>query len=185
MYNFEILSEYHLSQELLVENSQQFIDLFQESLEDENVEIKVASLKAISSFLSSIDEEDIVLKYKALSKKLLDVVIVVMKQDESQGQQSLEFMIELTQTHPDIWADSVSELIFVVAEVMKNREFEDATRQSASEIVLALSENAAAMLRKFPDQLKDQFFPAIAFMMTEVDYADDLEGWYELKDEEM
>ena len=60
------------------------------------MEIKVASLKAISSFLSSIDEEDIVLKYKALAQKLLNVVIVVMKQDESQGQQSLEFMIELT-----------------------------------------------------------------------------------------
>ena len=34
MYNFEILSEFHLSQELLVENSKDFIDLFQESLED-------------------------------------------------------------------------------------------------------------------------------------------------------
>ena len=36
------------------------------------------------------------MKYKALAQKLLNVVIVVMKQDESQGQQSLEFMIELT-----------------------------------------------------------------------------------------
>lgn len=62
-------------------------------------------------------------------------------------------MIELTQTHPDIWADSVTELIFVVAEVMKNREFEDSTRQSAFEIVLALSESAAPMLRKYPDVL--------------------------------
>lgn len=85
MYNFEILSEYHLSQELLVENSKDFIDLFQETLEDDNIEIKVASLKAITSFLSSIDEEEIVLKYKALSNKLLNVVIVVMKQDEDQG----------------------------------------------------------------------------------------------------
>jgi hypothetical protein len=39
-------------------------------------------------------------------------------------------------------------LIFVVAEVIKNRDFEDSTRQSALEIVLALSENAATMLRK-------------------------------------
>lgn len=79
MYNFEILSEYHLSQELLVENSKDFIDLFQESLEDQNIEIKVAALKAITSFMSSIDEEEIVLKYKALSQKLLNVVIEVMK----------------------------------------------------------------------------------------------------------
>lgn len=41
------------------------------------------------------------------------------------------------------------------------------------------------MLRKYVDELKDKLFPAIAFMMTEVDYADDLEGWYNLQDEEM
>jgi hypothetical protein len=28
MYNFEILAEYHLSQELIVENSEQFLTLF-------------------------------------------------------------------------------------------------------------------------------------------------------------
>lgn len=102
--------------------------MFTESLEDSNIEIKVASLKAITSFLSSIDEEETVLKYKALSEKLLNVVIDVMQKDETQGQASLEFMIELTQTHPDIWGNSVPMLIFVISEVMKNREFEDATR---------------------------------------------------------
>jgi hypothetical protein len=34
MYNFEILAEYHLSQELIVENSKDFIALFSNSLED-------------------------------------------------------------------------------------------------------------------------------------------------------
>jgi hypothetical protein len=28
-------------------------------------------------------------------------------------------------------------------------------------------------------------FPAIAYMMTEVDFADDIDGWYDLQDEEM
>lgn len=53
------------------------------------------------------------------------------------------------------------------------------------EIVLALSENASTMLRKFTDPLKDNLFPAIAYMMTEVDYADNIDGWYELQDEEL
>ena len=79
MYNFEILAEYHLSQELIVENSKDFITLFSNSLEDPHILIKVASLKAISSFLSSIDDEDVVLKYKSLTDKLLSVVIEVMK----------------------------------------------------------------------------------------------------------
>ena len=71
-------------------------------------------------------------------------------------------------------------LIYVIVEVMKNREFEDATRQSALEIILALAENAQSMLRKYQTELKDMLFPAMAYMMTEVDLADDIEAWYEL-----
>lgn len=32
LYNFEIMAEYHLSQELIVQNSKEFIQLFQNSL---------------------------------------------------------------------------------------------------------------------------------------------------------
>ena len=61
--------------------------------------MKVAALKAITSFLTSIDDEEVVLKYKGMMGGLLDVVIAVMQQDEQQGQASLESMIELTQLH--------------------------------------------------------------------------------------
>ena len=88
----------------------------------------MAALRAITSFLTSIDDEEIVLKYKGMMEGLLDVVIAVMQQDEQQGQASMESMIELTQLHGDIWTDSLSKLIYVVTQIMRNREFEDATR---------------------------------------------------------
>lgn len=78
MYNFEILSEYHLSQELIVENSNQFLELFEKTLQENDVQIKVAALKAITSFLNSIEDEQVVLKYKGMMENLLDVVIAVM-----------------------------------------------------------------------------------------------------------
>ena len=148
MYNFEILSEFHLSQELIVEHSNQFLELFTQTLQEDNIETKVASLKAITVFLSSIDDEEVVLKYKQIMAGLLDVVIVVMKEDETQGQASLEAMIELTSTHGDIWGDSIQKLIFVISEVIKNRQFEDGTRQSALEIIGTLAENIPPILRK-------------------------------------
>lgn len=70
--------------------------------------MKVAALKAITSFLSSIDDTDVVMKYKSLTDKLLAVVIDVLKQDEDRGRASLEVMIELTQTHGDIWEGQTS-----------------------------------------------------------------------------
>ena len=62
-------------------------------------------------------------------------------------------MIELTATHGDIWTDSISKVIFVISEVMKNRNFEDATRQSALEVISTIAENMAALLRKKQDDL--------------------------------
>jgi hypothetical protein len=171
------LAEYHLSQELIVQNSNDFLQLFAGALEDNSVEVKVAALKAITSFLSSIDDTDVVLKYKSLTDKLLAVVIDVLKQDEERGRASLEVMIELTQTHGDLWEGQTSQLINVVSQIMKNRDFDDETRSSALEIVVTLSESMATLLRKNPADLKAQFVPALAFMMTEVEMADDLEGW--------
>jgi hypothetical protein len=40
--------------------------------------VKVAALRAITSFLSSIDDEEVVLKYKSMMNGVLDVVIGVM-----------------------------------------------------------------------------------------------------------
>ena len=94
-------------------------------------------------------------------------------------------MIELTATHGDIWADCISKVIFVISEVMKNRNFEDATRQSALEIISTLAENMAAILRKKTDDLQKHLFPALAYMMTEVPLADDLDAWFAEEDTEL
>ena len=128
MYNFEILSEYHLSQDHIVKNSQTFLGLFSQTLQEDDISVKVASLKAITSFLSSIEDTDEVVKYKSMMEGLLDVVIQVMQSDETQGQASLESMIELTHSHGDIWADCMPKLIFIISQVMTNKDFEDATR---------------------------------------------------------
>ena len=85
MYNFEVLSEYHLSQELIVEHSAQFLELFSNTLKEDDILIKVAALRAITCFLSSIDDEGFVIKYKGMMDGLLQVVIAVMQQDETQG----------------------------------------------------------------------------------------------------
>lgn len=68
---------------------------------------------------------------------------------------------------------------------MQNREFEDATRQSALEIVNTLAENMATLLRKHADQLQQHLFPAYAYMMAEVDMADDLDSWLAEEDYEI
>lgn len=128
MYNFEILAEYHLSQELIVEHSAAFLDRFSATLGDGDIHVQVAALKAISAFLSQIEETAVVLKYASMMPGLLDVVVAVLQSDEEQGLASLEAMIELTATHGDIWASCLTKLVTVVSEVLKHKGFGDATR---------------------------------------------------------
>ena len=61
-------------------------------------------------------------------------------------------MIELTNSHGDIWTDSIPRLLFVVSQIMRNREFEEGTRQSALEIISTCAESMPGTLRK---NLKD------------------------------
>ena len=64
MHIFEVLVKYHLPQEEILQNSNQFMTLFLDCLKDSDIAVKVAALKAITSFLGSIDDEQTVLKYQ-------------------------------------------------------------------------------------------------------------------------
>jgi len=58
------------------------MQLFLDCLKDSDITVKVAALKAITSFLGSIDDEATVLKYQELMDGILDVVIDVLRSDE-------------------------------------------------------------------------------------------------------
>lgn len=63
---------------------------------------------------------------------------------------------------------------------MGQKNFEDGTRASAAEVVLALAQNLPASLRKI-DETKTMFFPALIQMLTEVE--EDMSVWSETIDE--
>ena len=47
-----------------------------------NPRVRVATLKALTSFITAIEEEEAVLKYSAMMGTLLNIVIEVLKTDE-------------------------------------------------------------------------------------------------------
>lgn len=82
MYMFELLAEYHLPQDLIVQNQESFMALFSQSMEDTNPRVRVATLKALTSFITSLEDEDNVMKYGTMMANLLNIVIEVLKNDE-------------------------------------------------------------------------------------------------------
>ena len=63
--------------------------VFNQGIQDADVKVRTATLRALTSFLCSIEDEDNVLKYQDMMSQLLDIVIEVLKTDEDQGQASI------------------------------------------------------------------------------------------------
>lgn len=176
MYVFEVLSDCHLTPDQLVTYKDSFMSIFSKSFTDREVSVRVAALKATTSFLTSIDDSDIVLSYIGVIPQVLNTVVEALKEDEEQGRQAIESMNELTNVHPEIWKNNTNQLVNVVSQVAGQQSFENGTRASAVEVVLALAGQIPASLRKI-DETKTMFIPTLVNMLTEVD--EDLSAWAE------
>lgn len=57
---------------------------------------------------------------------------------------------------------------------MKNKDFEDSTRDTALEIISTIAEENPKMLKSLGANIQTCLFPAIAIMLTTVTHEDDL-----------
>ena len=117
MYAFEILSEMHLSSEELSGAKGQFMQIFERALQDSEIIVKVAALKAISAFISSIDDSTVALEFSPVLPMLLDVIVEALQADEDQGRNALESLCEMTSAHPECWKNATSKLLNVSAQI--------------------------------------------------------------------
>ena len=166
MYSFEVLSEMHLSSEELTASKENFKNIFDKALQDTEVLVKVAALKAIAAFISAIDDQDVVMEFAPVLPALLKTIVTVLQVDEEQGRQALDSLGELSAAHPEVWKGATAPLVELASEVCSHKDFEDGTRSAAIEVVLSLSEAMPAALRKL-EETKTLFFPALVKMLME------------------
>ena len=185
MYMFELLSEFYMTQEMMESSHDDFMQIFSKSLQDKQTRVRTATFKALTTHLQMIEDEDLVLKFAPNMGNLLDILVEVIQADEEQGKQSLESLIELTNSFGEIWSQSSDKLIFVSSEVMKNRAFEDGTRESALELVVSVAEQHPRLLKDNVEGVKTQFMPALCVMMTKLENEEDLAAWYETEEEDV
>jgi hypothetical protein len=181
MYTFEVMSEVTLDAEQLSAAKDNFMQIFQKALSDDEVTVRVAALKAITAFCNGIDDADVVLGFAPIIPALLKTVVDALKADEDQGRAALESMDDLARTHPEIWKKEVPQLINVVSQIMNEKSFEPGTRTIAAEVILSLSSEMAAPIRKAAETAT-QYVPALVKMLTEVE--EDEATWLAGADEE-
>ena len=82
MYCFEVLAELNLDSEQLQQRSDAFKTVFNMGLNDADNNVRVASLKATTAFLSSIEDQTVVFKFVDILDLILQIVIEALKTDE-------------------------------------------------------------------------------------------------------
>ena len=181
MYVFERLAECHLSNEKLLEHKDSFYAIFSKSLGDADMKVRVAALRATSSFLLTIEDDSAHDSFKTLMPAILDTVVESLKVEESLGQQALESLVDLAKTHPNFWKENCEQLVLILSHIIKNTDFEEGTRSQAAEMVMVLSTEVPATLRKIP-AMKSEFVPALVQLVTECE--EDMEEWAQSVDDE-
>ena len=83
MYLFEVLSDCHLTPEQLSAYKDNFMGIFAKSLTDREMLVKVGALKALTSFLTSLEDSSEVAAYSEVVPLLLSTVVDALKFQES------------------------------------------------------------------------------------------------------
>ena len=68
---------------------------------------------------------------------------------------------------------------------MKEKAFEDGTRESALEIIISVAEAHPKLLKQNKETMIQEFYPALATLMTKLENEDDLDAWYEVEEEDV
>lgn len=90
MYLIEIICEFAFNDDaMLLEHSTVLEQIFQRGLEDESNEVRVASFKTLTIFLSSINDESLVKKFESVLAILLTKCIEAIKYDQESGKVAL------------------------------------------------------------------------------------------------
>ncbi|CAG8558443.1 24474_t:CDS:10, partial [Racocetra persica] len=153
--------------------------VFSANLRDaNNATIRMTSLKAAVAFMLETDQPNRT-SFAELMPQMLEVLSpLVAQRDEDGLVDGIMVFIELGENLPRIFRPVLPIVMPFAINIMKDKTFEDGTRQTALELLLTLSEASPSMMRKTPDFCL-QVIPISLEMMTELE---DDEGWYTTDD---
>lgn len=156
-------------------------NIFGAGCTDPDMDVRLACLKATIYFLLVADPPAREMM-AALVPHLLNVIQLnqilpaVMQQPdkEEMAVESIGYFIELAEAFPKLFKSVIGNLVQFMTEQMKNKELEDGTRHTCLEILLTLTENSPALMRKCTN-FGPTVIPIILEWMSELD---DEPDWY-------
>jgi len=146
------------------------------------IEVQTAACKAFTGFTTVIKTDQQRQYFAPLLQHVLGVIMnACQNQKESEAQVGLESLIELAEMEPKFFRPAMALVIENLTQVGSAKALRDGTRRLAIEVLLELCEEAAPMVRKYP-QLVEKLVPLFLEMCME--YEDDPE-WSTIDDDDI
>ena len=127
-------------------------NVFGQSLQSQNVDIRNAALRATCSFISSLEKKSERDKFQDLVPSMLNCLGTALNQgDEATAQETLGMFIEIGEEHPTFLRKNLIEIVNAILTVTEAANLEAST--PASEFLVTLTEareKAPGMMRKLP-----------------------------------
>lgn len=115
--------------------------IFHRGLEDEDNDVRVASFKTLTIFLSSINDESLVKRFENVLAILLTKCIEAIKYDQESGKTALESLNDLIEIHPKFIKPIMPDLLRIFGEIMETDQLNPKLRITAMHGVLQLCMN--------------------------------------------
>lgn len=157
----------------------QYLDLIkqmlQKSLEPSaDAEVRFQAVRAIGAFILHHDKDTAVLKH--FNDLLPRMIMITAESIELQDDQSLlKLLIDLTENCPKFLRPQLEVIFEMCMKVFSSQDVEDTWRHLVLEVMVSMSENAPAMVRKRAEKYVVALIPLVLQMMT--DDLDDNEDW--------
>ncbi|XP_075146226.1 karyopherin beta 3 [Haematobia irritans] len=158
----------------------QYMDLIKQMLTKSmepsaDVEVRFQAVRAVGAFILRHDKEKEAVIYKQFADLLPRMIMITAESIEAQDDQSLlKLLIDMTETCPKFLRPQLEIIFEICMKVFSSQDVEDSWRHLVLEVMVSLSENAPAMVRKRAEKYVIALIPLVLQMMTDMD---DDEDW--------
>ncbi|KAF1335672.1 Importin-like protein, partial [Globisporangium splendens] len=155
--------------ELLAPHKQEFLTLFTNSLNDSSGEVQIASLKAASSFLLTLEAREELAAFAIIINPMLHIIEALLKTgDEATFREVLSVLVQVAELHPKFFRNNLDDVGRAMVFISSTQDLDADTRELAVEFLLSLAENAGGMVRK-SQTIVQSVVPLVIQMMCEVE----------------
>ncbi|XP_036330351.1 importin-5 isoform X2 [Rhagoletis pomonella] len=153
----------------------QYLDLIKQMLAKSleptaDVEVRFQAVRAIGAFILHHDKDGESSVFKHFSDLLPRMIMITAESIEAQDDQSLlKLLIDMTETCPKFLRPQLENIFEMCMKVFATTDVEDSWRHLVLEVMVSLSENAPAMVRKRAEKYIVTLIPLVLQMMTDLD----------------